>query len=168
MCTTPITKREAAVAADRLIIESLSPKRLSWKTLDPGVFWWMLAMHAGVLLAPFYFSWSAVAAALVLHWLTASVGICLGFHRYLSHRSLKLKTPSKFFVLLAGSLSVEGGPSRWAAIHRLHHAKSDKEGDPHSPRVSGMWSHLYWMFLQKCERGDEALNAKFGPDFQQD
>lgn len=168
MCTKPQTKREAAAATDRLIMESLSPAKLKWKTLDPGVFWWMLIMHAGVLLAPFYFSWSAVAAALVLHWLTASVGICLGFHRYLSHRSFKLRTPAKFGVLLAGSLSVEGGPTRWASIHRLHHAKSDQEGDPHSPRVSTMWSHLYWMFLEKCERGDEALIGKFGPDLKQD
>jgi sn-2 palmitoyl-lipid 9-desaturase len=168
MCTTPTSKREALAEQERLIFNSVDPSRLTWKRLDWGVFAWMTGMHIGALLAPIYFSWSAVAAALVLHWLTASVGICLGFHRYLSHRSFKLKTPAKFGVLLAGSLSAEGGPSRWAAIHRLHHAKSDKEGDPHSPRVSGMWAHLYWMFIEKCHKGDQAVVDKFGPDLTQD
>jgi len=168
MCTVPQKTRGTAAENDRLIVEAMTRKPISWSNLDKGVFWWMLAMHTGALLAPFFFSWSAIGAALVLHWLTASVGICLGFHRYLSHRSLKLKTPSKFFVLLAGSLSAEGGPSRWAAVHRLHHAKSDKEGDPHSPRHGSMWAHLYWMFLDKCERGEDAMMNKFGPDLTQD
>jgi stearoyl-CoA desaturase (delta-9 desaturase) len=28
---------------------------------------------------------------------------------------------------------------QWVAIHRKHHAFSDKEGDPHSPHVYGIW-----------------------------
>ena len=34
---------------------------------------------------------AAVAVTVVLHWLTCSIGICLGYHRFLSHCSLKLR-----------------------------------------------------------------------------
>ena len=38
------------------------------------------------------------------------------------------------FVLLAlGSMAGTGDPVRWAAIHLEHHARSDRDGDPHSP-----------------------------------
>jgi len=29
---------------------------------------------------------------------------------------------------------------QWVAIHRKHHVYSDKEGDPHSPHVFGIWT----------------------------
>jgi stearoyl-CoA desaturase (delta-9 desaturase) len=65
----------------------------------------------------------------------------------LSHKSLKLKTPAEFFVLACGCLSGEGSPLTWAATHRLHHQKSDQEGDPHSPvKDPAWWSHMLWLF----------------------
>src|SRR6478736_7029821 len=67
------------------------PERLRWNNVDWIVVAWMVAMHAGALAAPFYFSWQAVAVTFVLHWFTASIGICLGYHRFLSHKSFKLK-----------------------------------------------------------------------------
>jgi stearoyl-CoA desaturase (delta-9 desaturase) len=32
---------------------------------------------------------------------------------------------------------------QWVAIHRKHHRFSDKEGDPHSPHVYGIWRVLF-------------------------
>ena len=150
------------------IFDELSPSRLKFENIDWPVLGFLVAMHVGALAAPFFFSWSAVGVALLFHWLTASVGVCLGFHRYLSHRSLKLKTPAKFFTLLCGTLSAEGAPRSWAAIHRLHHAQSDKEGDPHSPLVGPWWAHFFWMTMSRCQRFNEMLFRRYAPDLAYD
>ena len=28
----------------------------------------------------------------------------------------------------------------WVAVHRKHHAFTDEEGDPHSPKIEGFWN----------------------------
>ncbi|AUB44651.1 Serine/threonine protein kinase (plasmid) [Nostoc flagelliforme CCNUN1] len=47
-------------------------------------------IHALALLAPWYFSWSALGVAGALYWLFGSIGICLGYHRLLTHRSFQV------------------------------------------------------------------------------
>ncbi len=159
---TPLQVERAELQAQ------FSRQRLTWRTLSPVVVGWMAIMHIGCAFAPFYFSWSAVAVALVLHWLTASIGICLAYHRYLSHRSFKLRPPARFFALLCGAVSAEGSPWVWSATHRLHHQQSDQDGDPHSPLHGGMWSHILWTFLDRAERYDDALLKLYAPDMAND
>ena len=123
---------------------------------------WISAMHVGAVAAPFFFTWSALGVAVFLHWMTLSIGICLGYHRFLSHRSMKLRKPVEFFTTLCGVLSGEGTPLEWSANHRLHHQRSDQPGDPHSPHKHGddgehaWWSHLLWLFIQRT-RADRNL-----------
>ncbi|MEX0718783.1 MAG: fatty acid desaturase [Planctomycetaceae bacterium] len=141
-----------------------APEMLRTEKWDTIVVVWMVLMHVGALAAPFFFSWSGLGLAIGLHWLTASIGICMGYHRYLAHRAFKLKSPAEFFVLLCGVLSGEGSPLRWAAVHRLHHQKSDHEGDPHSPLEGKWWSHLLWLFVRHSSRQEEALFRRFVPE----
>ncbi|HWZ20865.1 MAG TPA: acyl-CoA desaturase [Ktedonobacteraceae bacterium] len=76
----------------------------------------------------------------------AGLGITIGFHRMLTHRSFQPHPVVKFIFLAFGSMAVEGPGLQWAATHIKHHAHSDREGDPHSP-VEGFWhAHLGWMF----------------------
>ena len=58
------------------------PRLINW----PNVIW-LAVVHVGCLAAPFFFSWEAVVLTLVLHWITGGIGICLGFHRHLTHLS---------------------------------------------------------------------------------
>jgi stearoyl-CoA desaturase (delta-9 desaturase) len=120
------------------------------------------------LLAPFYFTWSAFSVAVLFYWLTGCVGICLGYHRYLAHRSLKLSRPAEFFVYLCGVLALEGSPLMWASTHRVHHARSDKDGDPHSPRHGKWWSHILWLFQDRVEARDPEFRKRIVPDLIQD
>src|SRR5436305_3783298 len=53
---------------------------------------WLAFLHVGCLAAPFFFTWQAVVLTVALHWLTGGIGICLGFHRHLTHMSF---TPYK-------------------------------------------------------------------------
>ena len=43
---------------------------------------WLIMIHIGALAAPFFFTWEGVVLAVFFHWLSGSIGICLGFHRF--------------------------------------------------------------------------------------
>ncbi|MGE4002344.1 MAG: acyl-CoA desaturase, partial [Planctomycetaceae bacterium] len=150
------------------ILARFDRANLTFGNIDWIVLGWMVLMHAGALAAPFFFSWNVLGIAIVLHWFTCSIGICLGYHRFLAHRSLKLVTPVRVFVNLCGVLSGEGSPLMWAAVHRVHHAKSDEPGDPHSPLDGPWWSHLLWLFVRHDEKQREVLYRQYIPDLAAD
>ena len=77
------------------------------------------SVHAVALLAPWFFSWSALGITLFLHWLFGSIGICLGYHRLLSHRSLQVPQWLEYVIAFIGALALQGGPIFWVAGHRL-------------------------------------------------
>ena len=85
-------------------------------------------------------------ALLVAFNLLAGLGVTVGYHRMLTHRSFQPHPVVKFIFLVFGSMAVEGPALEWAATHIKHHAHADREGDPHSP-VEGFWhAHMGWMF----------------------
>ena len=63
----------------------------------------------------------------------------------LTHRGYKTPKWMEYFLTVCGTLALEGGPIAWVATHRVHHQKTDKEGDPHSPRDGGLWAHMGWI-----------------------
>lgn len=125
----------------------------------------MVFIHAGALFAPFTFSWSALALAVVLHWITGGLGITLGFHRLITHRSFKTPKWLEYVFATLGSLTAEGSPAEWVAIHRIHHKHSDTVEDPHDSNKGFWWSHMGWLSLEPPEL--EALKT-FTPDLNGD
>lgn len=107
----------------------------------------MLVIHIGALLAflPGNFSWSAVGLALFLHWVTGGLGITLGWHRMLTHRSFQTPKWLEYFLVFCGTLAVEGGPIWWVGLHRHHHLYSDQAVDHHDSSKGFWWSHMQWM-----------------------
>src|SRR5690606_18315997 len=77
--------RKAEVAAST---EGLSVER-RWGNVSWWAIGWLTMAHLVVLAAPFTFTWTGLAVALVLHWFTGSLGICLGYHRLLTHDGMK-------------------------------------------------------------------------------
>lgn len=77
------------------------------------------------------------------YYLLAGLGVNLGYHRVLSHRSLRLpKWLERTFVTVG---LPAGTPTQWAGNHRFHHAHADTELDPHSPLHRGFWyAHVGW------------------------
>jgi len=140
---------------------------LRWSNIDPTVLVFLVSVHAACLAAPFFFSWSGLVALVALHWLTCSIGICLGYHRYLTHRSMTLSPPAEFLVLLCAVAAGQGSPLKWAATHRLHHQRSDLEGDPHTPLDGKWWSHILWLFVSRPREVDEMLYERYVPDLAQ-
>ncbi|MCW2971967.1 MAG: stearoyl-CoA 9-desaturase [Thermoleophilia bacterium] len=116
---------------------------------------------AVVLLWGHGFSAADLVAFLVMYTLSG-LGMTVGFHRQLTHRSFETSPRMRACIAAFGSLAVEGGPIGWVAAHRRHHAFSDQPGDPHSPHVdhdhddgvraalAGLWhAHIGWMFRRE-------------------
>jgi stearoyl-CoA desaturase (delta-9 desaturase) len=74
-------------------------------------------------------------------YLLTGLGVTVGFHRLLTHRSFKTSAPIRALLAALGSMAVEGPVIEWVANHRKHHHFSDRPGDPHSPHVdrAGGW-----------------------------
>ena len=110
----------------------------------------MLVMHvlAGVALLPQFWSVGSVATLLILYWVTACLGVTLGYHRLLAHKSFQLPKWLARFFATCGALSAEYGPITWVGLHRQHHKHSDKALDPHNSKRGLWWSHIGWMFFR--------------------
>ncbi len=64
----------------------------------------------------------------------------------LTHRSFQAHPAVRFSLLALGSIAGHTDPVRWASIHIQHHAHSDTDGDPHSPRDSLFHAHFGWIY----------------------
>jgi stearoyl-CoA desaturase (delta-9 desaturase) len=113
-----------------------------------------------------------IAAAM---YLLTAIGITVGFHRLLTHRSFQTYKPLEYLFAILGSMAVQGPAISWVADHRKHHAHTDEEGDPHSPHVSpdggvqgvfsGLWhAHTGWL-MSSQGRADW---KKYAPDLYED
>jgi sn-1 stearoyl-lipid 9-desaturase len=127
-------------------------------------------VHLGALCAfiPGTFHWSALVVMVVLYYTTGAWGICLGYHRLLTHRSLKLAKPLEYAAAILGTLALQGGPIDWIATHRAHHAHTDKEGDPHDIHRGLMWSHFEWLYKPNDAMLSPAEQVRLAPDLAND
>lgn len=73
------------------------------------------------------------------------LGITVGYHRLLTHRSFETHGVVKAVLLILGSMAVQGPVAGWVANHVKHHAYSDRDGDPHSPREGLLHAHWGWL-----------------------
>ena len=143
--------------------------------------------NLGAVVIPF----AATIAAIVLLWnnlvnptdlviaatmyLLTAIGITVGFHRLLTHRSFQTSKPAEYVFAVLGSMAVQGPVISWVADHRKHHAHADEEGDPHSPHVghgegmrgvlAGLWhAHSGWL-MSTQGRADW---KRYAPDLYED
>ncbi|HLI32264.1 MAG TPA: fatty acid desaturase [Solirubrobacteraceae bacterium] len=110
----------------------------------------------------------------VMYALTG-LGVTVGFHRLLTHRSFCTYPVVRGLFAVLGSAAIEGPVISWVADHRKHHAFSDLPGDPHSPHVGHgdglrgvlrglLHAHLGWLFVHS-ERGS---HERYAPDLLAD
>ena len=118
----------------------------------PGRRWGTVGFMAGihilavVALLPMFWSWQAVTSLAVLYWVTACLGVTIGYHRLLCHRSFRLPQWLERFFATCGALSCQHGPIDWVGLHRHHHKFSDTDADHHNSNRGFWWSHMGWMF----------------------
>jgi fatty-acid desaturase len=136
---------------------------INWISLTAFTFF-----HAGAVAALFFFNWAAFFTALALYWISLSLGIGMGYHRLLTHRSYKTPRWVEYFLAICGTLALEGGPMFWVATHRIHHQFADKNGDPHTPRDGKWWSHIGWMLVGNGTHCDLDQCSRYAPDICKD
>ena len=124
----------------------------------------LLVLHLGAIAALFFFTWKAFLVAVLLYWIAIGGGIGMGYHRLHTHRSYSVPRWLEYALAVCGTLTLEGGPIFWVATHRLHHQKSDRDGDPHSPRDGAWWAHVGWILLGRRCHNDTLRMAKYAPD----
>jgi stearoyl-CoA desaturase (delta-9 desaturase) len=113
------------------------------------------------------FVWMAVITLVILQMSVFATTIYL--HRCVTHRGLQLHPVIEVLMHLELMLFTGVIPREWAAVHRKHHHHSDEEGDPHSPRVFGLWTVLFGnYFLYKKETKNLATIRKYTPDYHPD
>jgi stearoyl-CoA desaturase (delta-9 desaturase) len=113
--------------------------------------------------------WSDLVVFALMYVLTG-LGVTVGFHRHLTHRSFSTSRGLRATLAILGSAAIEGPVISWVADHRKHHAHADHEGDPHSPHVghggglrgalTGLaHAHVGWLFIH-THRGARARYAR--------
>ena len=119
-----------------------------------------------------WLGWTDVVLA-VAFYVIAAGGITVGFHRHFTHGSFKAPRWVSVTLAVAGSTAVQGSLEQWVADHRRHHARSDEEGDPHSPWRYGttkravakglVYAHVGWLF-----DGQQSSIERYAPDIHAD
>jgi sn-1 stearoyl-lipid 9-desaturase len=125
--------------------------RLDWTMIIA-----LVIFHIGAICAflPGIFSWQAVGIAVLLHWITGGLGITLGWHRLLSHRSFQVPKWLEYFFAFCGTLALQGGIIWWVGLHRHHHLHSDEDVDHHDSKKGFLWSHVRWMCFEVPAESD--------------
>jgi stearoyl-CoA desaturase (delta-9 desaturase) len=106
--------------------------------------------------------WQVVIYTLVMTHITI-VAVTVFLHRSQAHRGLDLHPAVMHFFRFWLWMTTGMVTKEWVAIHRKHHAKCEKEGDPHSPMTFGIWKVLFrGAELYRIEANNKETMAKFG------
>jgi stearoyl-CoA desaturase (delta-9 desaturase) len=124
--------------------------------LQISIFWTVQLSALLIFAVPF--RWAFIAVWAVSHFLRA-IGLTLAFHRYFAHRAFKMNRVARFVWTWIGTSAMQKGPMWWAGHHVNHHKYADRDGDPHSPMVSGVYyAHIGWFLNDTKHDKLEATN----------
>ena len=99
----------------------------------------------------------------------AVIATSVYLHRALAHRSLSVHPFADLIFRTLLWLTTGQSRQEWVAVHRKHHTFTDREGDPHSPRLLGFWRVQLWnvYYYMREARNPETIR-KFAPDIPLD
>lgn len=155
----PLSSRSLALP------EGVQPYRIDW--VNAGV---ICSVHALAMLALFppFFNWTAVIVAVVTARLFGLLGVNIGYHRLLTHRSFACPKWLEHSLVVIAICCAEDTPARWVAVHRRHHEKSDEQHDPHSPLAGFWWSHIGWLLVKNPDLARLGIYERYARDVLRD
>ena len=98
-----------------------------------------------------------------LLYVVTGLGITVGYHRLMAHRSFACPNWVKAGFLVAGAWALQNSALKWAADHIRHHAHTDQEQDPYNAQQGFWYSHCGWLFFKKVH-----ADQKYASRLQQD
>ncbi|MEE2835071.1 MAG: fatty acid desaturase [Myxococcota bacterium] len=125
------------------------------KEYDDGPLIWVNTLFLcgspflAAVLVPWYLMesgshWALWVTAFVL-WGFAGMGITVGYHRLVAHRSYQANGFWKFLFLIGGAAAIQNSAITWATSHRRHHQEVDTDNDPYNAKRGFWWSHIKWI-----------------------
>ena len=136
---------------------------INWKNVTIIASFQLLAIPA-----LFTFSWPNVAALLIGNWIVGSLGVGLGWHRLLTHRGFKAPKWLEYTLSIFATMSIQDSPDKWVATHRIHHAFTETDKDPHSTNRGFWWAQVGWIVWGTAQDHDAATLNKYVPDLIKD
>lgn len=77
------------------------------------------------------------------------VGVNVALHRFYSHQAFKTTRFKEKILLWSSVFTSLGSPAMWCSVHRMHHAHSDTDKDPHNPRLYGIIKTWFTLWPKK-------------------
>lgn len=139
--------------------------KILWSYLLPVIFFHLLLPLAFL---PYFFSWWGLLFLPIGNYIFTSMGIGAGYHRLLTHRGFDCPKWFEYTLATLGVCSFQDSPARWVLVHRVHHQHSDHQPDPHTPHVSGYWSHMGWLFIDNRDLSTAGAYDKYVRDLMRD
>ena len=140
-------------------------RSVKWRYASP-----IILVHLIALLAclPWFFSWTGVVLAVLSIYVFGTLGMAVGYHRLLTHRSFSCARWMERSLAILGVCCGQESPTVWVAWHRRHHHVADQEEDPHSPIRSFLWGHIGWLVFKSPNAEVGPLIERYAPDLYKD
>jgi stearoyl-CoA desaturase (Delta-9 desaturase) len=107
-----------------------------------------------------------IASAVVTQ--IAVLGTTIYLHRTATHMALTMNPAVEWMFKFSLWLTTGLSTKEWVAVHRKHHAFTDKEGDPHSPMLEGFWNvqlgNVYY-YMREVKKTD--VVARYARDIHE-
>lgn len=131
------------------------PRRISYGALFLFLLVCLVAM-VGVPAYGYYVGYTWVDWAMFgFLYIVTGLGITVGYHRLLAHRSFTCPDWVKGVLLVAGGWALENTALKWAAAHIRHHARCDEDEDPYNAQRGFWFSHCGWVVLKDPYRDQD-------------
>ena len=116
---------------------------LNHLAIIPAIWFIATNMQLGFVFLALSFLWWNVLA---------SVGISFSYHRHLSHKTTNCPLWFEKLAVVLGCLTTSGSPISWVGVHRMHHADSEGDSDPHSPLRGFLTSYMHNWKVKRIPR----------------
>ena len=124
-----------------------------------------LGALVGLPVYAYFFDYSWVDWTMFgLLYTASAMGITVGYHRLISHRSFNCSNWAKGCLLIAGGWALENSALKWASAHIRHHARCDQDEDPYNAQRGFWYSHVGWIFFKDPLSYDEKYTSRLRQD----
>lgn len=144
-------------------IEGQVKEKYHWDTM-----FFVAVFHILAIVALFNFTWTGLIVAFIGNWVSGSLGVGVGYHRLMTHRSFQTPRWFERFLATLGTFALQSGPVQWVTTHRMHHAFTETEKDPHSPIRGAFWAHVGWIFKGQGQDHTQLVKQRYVPDLLKD
>ncbi len=143
------------------------------KPLPPQCNYWIVLLFSlitlgtliGLPVYAYFYDYTWVDWAMFgLLYIVTGLGITVGYHRLIAHRSFDCPNWVRAGLLIAGGWALENSALKWASAHIRHHARCDQEEDPYNAQRGFWYSHVGWIFFKDPYAFDERYTSRLRQD----